>query len=476
MGLMKTVIRAVCMGVLGFISAAANADWGLNMTPGATEISRSVYDLHMLIFWICVAIAVVVFGVMFWSIFHHRKSRGAKAANFHENTTVEIIWTIVPVIILVVMAVPSTATLIDMYDPSDAEIDVQVTGYQWKWKYDYLNEDISFFSNLSTSRDEITNVTAKNENYLLEVDRHVVLPIDTKIRFLLTSNDVIHSWWVPDLAVKKDAIPGFINESWAIIEEPGIYRGQCTELCGKDHGFMPVVVEAVTKEEYAAWVAETKAAAEAKNQLAGKTFTLDELMVEGEKVYLQACAACHQPNGEGLAGVFPALKDSPIAIGDVAAHIDIVVNGKPGSAMQAYKDQLSAVELAAVITYERNAWGNDTGEMVTPAQLADMAWDMDTLMASGEEVYLKSCAACHQPNGEGLAGVFPALKGSAIALGDIGAHIDIVVNGKSGSAMQAFKEQLSPEEIAAVVTYQRNAWGNNVGDVVLPSTVATFNQ
>ncbi len=476
MGLMKTVIRAVCIGVLGFMSATANADWGLNMPPGVTEISRSVYDLHMLIFWICVGIAVVVFGVMFWSIFHHRKSRGAKAANFHENTTVEVIWTIVPVIILVVMAVPSTATLIEMYDPSDAEIDVQVTGYQWKWKYDYLNEEVSFFSNLSTPRDEINNEAAKNPNYLLEVDRHLVLPIDTKIRFLLTSNDVIHSWWVPDLAVKKDAIPGFINESWTIIEEPGIYRGQCTELCGKDHGFMPVVVEAVSKDDYAAWVASTKAEADAKNQLAGKTFTLEELMTEGERVYLQSCAACHQPNGEGLAGVFPGLKGSPIAIGDVAAHIDIVVNGKAGSAMQAYKDQLSAVELAAVITYERNAWGNDTGDMVTPAQLSDMAWDMDALMATGEEVYLKSCAACHQPNGEGLPGVFPGLKGSPLIVGDIGAHIDIVLNGKPGSAMQAFKDQLSPEEIAAVVTYERNAWGNDVGDKAMPSTVATFNQ
>ncbi|NVK01695.1 MAG: cytochrome c oxidase subunit II [Oceanospirillaceae bacterium] len=471
----KKIILAGCLGVLGGLSLSAHADWEVNLMPGVTEISRSVYDLHMIIFWVCVAIAVVVFGVMFWSMFHHRKSRGAKSAHFHENTTVEVIWTIIPVGILVAMAVPSAATLIEMYDPSEAEIDIQVTGYQWKWKYDYLDEEISYFSNLSTPRDQIYNAESKGENYLLEVDNHLVVPVDTKIRFLLTANDVIHSWWVPELAVKKDAIPGFINEAWTIIDEPGIYRGQCTELCGKDHGYMPVVVEAVSKDDYASWVATTKAAASAKADLASKSWTLDELMTEGEQVYLRACAACHQPNGEGLPGAFPALKGSPIAVGDVAAHIDIVVNGKPGTAMQAYKDQLSAVEMAAVITYERNAWGNNTGEAVTPAQLADMQWGMEQLMAKGEEVYLKACAACHQPNGQGLPGAFPSLVGTEIVKGDIAKHIDIVVNGKAGSAMQAFKDQLSAEEIAAVVTYERNAWGNNGGDSVKPSVVASWN-
>lgn len=475
MGYIRKKVLACCIGVLGGLPATAFAEWEINLVPGVTEISRSVYDLHMIIFWVCVAIAVVVFGVMFWSMFHHRKSRGAKAAHFHENTTVEVIWTIIPVGILVAMAVPSAATLIEMYDPSEAEIDIQVTGYQWKWKYDYLDEDISFFSNLSTPREQIYNNEAKGANYLLEVDNHLVVPIDTKVRFLLTANDVIHSWWVPDLAVKKDAIPGFINEAWTVIEAPGIYRGQCTELCGKDHGYMPVVVEAVTKADYAAWVASTKAAAAEKAASSTKSWTLDELMVEGEQVYLKNCAACHQPNGEGLQGVFPALKNSPIAVGDVAAHIDIVVNGKQGTAMQAYKDQLSAVEMAAVITYERNAWGNNTGEAVTPAQLADMQWDMDKLMAKGEEVYLKACAACHQPNGQGLPGAFPSLVGTAIVKGAIANHIDIVVNGKTGTAMQAFKDQLSAEEIAAVVTYERNAWGNNVGDSAKPSVVASWN-
>src|SRR5210317_988327 len=263
----NNILRGGLFGALT-VPSAAYAEWGLNMPSGVTEISRSVFSLHMTIFWVCVAIAVVVFGVMFYSMFHHRKSRGAKAAHFHENTTVEVIWTVIPVAILVAMAVPSAATLIEMYDPSDAEIDVQVTGYQWKWKYDYLDEDISFFSNLATSRDAIYNAEQKGENYLLEVDNHLVVPVDTKIRFLLTANDVIHSWWVPDLAVKKDAIPGFINEAWTIIERPGIYRGQCTELCGKDHGYMPVVVEAVSKQDYAAWVAKTKAEASAKADLA----------------------------------------------------------------------------------------------------------------------------------------------------------------------------------------------------------------
>jgi cytochrome c oxidase subunit 2 len=314
---------------------------------------------------------------MFWSIFHHRKSRGAKAHHFHENTLVEVIWTLVPVLILVGMAVPATATLIKMYDPSEAELDVQITGYQWKWRYDYLDHELSFFSNMSTPREQITNAAEKQENYLLEVDRHLVLPVGTKIRFLLTANDVIHSWWVPALAVKKDAIPGFINEAWTIIDEPGIYRGQCAELCGQDHGFMPIVVEAVSKEDFDVWLMAARAEKEAQVQAAERSWTLDELMQQGEQVYLQACAACHLPSGEGVPGAFPALKGSPVALGDVSAHIDIVLNGKAGTAMQAFRDQLSTVQLAAVITYERNAWGNSLGEAVSPAQISRLLQSAD---------------------------------------------------------------------------------------------------
>jgi cytochrome c oxidase subunit 2 len=341
------------------------------MTRGVTDVSHSVYDLHMTIFWICVAIGVVVFGVMFYSIFKHRKSKGAVASNFHDNTTVEILWTIVPAIILIVMAIPATTVLIDMYDTSDADVDIKITGYQWKWRYEYLGQDVNFFSSLSTPKDEIYNAAQKNENYLLEVDNALVVPINKKIRFLVTANDVIHSWWVPDFAVKRDAIPGFINESWTRINEPGIYRGQCTELCGKDHGFMPVVVRAVEQAEYDDWIIQKQEQAKAAAALAALTFTLEEQMQRGEEVYLKTCAACHQPNGAGIPPAFPALKGSDIALNDIQKHIEVVVDGIAGSAMQAYGDQLSDVDIAAVVTYERNAWGNDTGENISAADVVD---------------------------------------------------------------------------------------------------------
>ena len=348
------------------LSAPAAADWAVNMTEGVTDVSRSVYSLHMQIFWICVVIAVVVFSVMLWSIIYHRKSAGAKAEQFHENTTVELLWTIIPIFILVAMAVPATTTLIDMYDSSESDVDIHITGYQWKWQYQYLSEDLSFFSNLSTPKKEISNDAVKNVNYLLEVDEPLVIPIGKKVRFLLTSNDVIHSWWVPAFAVKKDAIPGFINESWTRVEEEGIYRGQCAELCGKDHGFMPIVVKAVAYEDYLTWVDDKKAVIAAEVAAAARVWTLAELMERGEKVYQTNCAACHQANGQGIPPTFPALKDSVIATQDEKAHIDIVLNGKAGTAMQAYAAQLSAVDLAAVITYERNAWDNNTGDVVAP--------------------------------------------------------------------------------------------------------------
>ncbi len=354
-----------------FWATHASAEYGLNMPEGVTDVSQSVYDLHMTIFWICVAIGVVVFGVMFYSIFKHRKSKGAVAAKFHESTVVEIVWTIIPVIILVAMAWPATTTLIEMYDTSDSEVDIKITGYQWKWRYEYLGTGVDFFSNMSTPKEEIYNAKAKNDNYLLEVDNELVVPINKKIRFLITANDVIHSWWVPDFAVKKDAIPGFINESWTRINEPGIYRGQCTELCGKDHGFMPVVVRAVEEQEYEEWLLAKQEEARAEAELAKLTFTLEEQMARGEKVYNTNCAACHQANGAGIPPSFPALKDSAIALGDVEKHIDIVVNGVPGSAMQAYGNQLSDVDMAAVITYERNAWGNDTGDNVSAKDIVD---------------------------------------------------------------------------------------------------------
>ncbi|MCV2885844.1 cytochrome c oxidase subunit II [Aestuariibacter sp. AA17] len=340
----------------------------LNLRKGVTDISGEVYDLHMLMFIICVVIAVIVFGAMFYSILFHRKSRGVKPANFHESVKVEIAWTIIPFIILIFMAIPATNTLIAMEDTESADVTVLVTGSQWKWHYKYMDNDVSFYSILATQPEQIQNKFEKGQNYLLEVDRPLVIPTGKKVRFLVTSDDVIHSWWVPDFAVKKDANPGFINEAWTKVNTPGIYRGQCAELCGKDHGFMPVVVIAKEPAEYDAWIAKQediqRKAKEEEQKLLAMNMTMDELMTTGEKVYLSACAACHMPNGEGLPGVFPPLKGSQMVKHDMQAHIDIVVNGKSGTAMQAFGKQLSLKELAAVITYERNAWGNSTGETV----------------------------------------------------------------------------------------------------------------
>ena len=355
---------------LTLTALTARADWTINMAPGATEVSRSVFDLHMTIFWICVVIGVVVFGAMFWSMLMHRRSQGQQPAQFHEHTWVEILWTIVPFVILVLMAVPATRTLIAIYDNSEPDLDVQVTAYQWKWHYKYLGQDVEFFSNLATPRAQIDNQAAKDEHYLLEVDNPLVVPVGAKVRFLVTAADVIHSWWVPALAVKKDAIPGFVNEAWTRIDQPGLYRGQCTELCGKDHGFMPIVVEAKNPDDYAAWLAERKAEALKAKELSGKEWSFDELMARGEQAYQTSCAACHQPSGEGMPPVFPALKGSAIATGPKEGHMGIVIDGKPGTAMAAFGKQLSEVDLAAIITFERNAWGNKTGDMVTPQEIA----------------------------------------------------------------------------------------------------------
>ncbi|WP_261875594.1 cytochrome c oxidase subunit II [Vibrio rarus] len=355
---------------MGSISLA-QAETGtssFNTTQGVTEISGKVYHLHMLIFYICVAIAVVVFGVMFYSIIKHRKSKGAVAANFHESTKVEIIWTIIPIVILIGMAIPATKTLIEMEDTSESDLTIKITGSQWKWHYRYFEHDVAFFSYLSTSNEQITGIDEKGEHYLLEVDNPLVLPIGKKIRFLMTSDDVIHSWWVPDFAVKKDTIPGFINEAWTKIDKPGIYRGQCAELCGRNHGFMPIVVKAVSSDEFDAWVQskeqEIAAAKIEQQQALQKTLSMDELMVLGKEVYEGRCAVCHQSNGLGVANVFPAMKGSAVVLGEVGTHIDIIMNGVNGTAMQAFATQLTAEEIAAVVTYERNAWDNNTGDVV----------------------------------------------------------------------------------------------------------------
>ncbi len=366
-----------------FINPAL-AEMRLNLTEGATAVSKEVYDLHMLVLYICTAIGLIVFGAMFWSIAFHRKSKGAKPADFHESTKVEILWTTIPIVILIGMAIPATHTLIAMEDNSNSDVTIQITGSQWKWHYKYFDQDIEYYSVLSTPREQYQNqqetTAEKGINYLLEVDKPLVIPANKKVRFLITSDDVIHSWWVPAFAVKQDANPGFINEAWTNVDEPGVYRGQCAELCGKDHGFMPIVVEVKSVADYDVWLGEQKQliaqAAEAEQASLNDSMSMAELMQLGETTYLAHCAACHQPSGMGLAPVFPALKGSPMATtGSITDHIDIVVNGKAGTAMQSYRKQLSLKEIAAVVTYERNAWGNDTGELVQSADVKAVSGD-----------------------------------------------------------------------------------------------------
>ncbi len=363
-GVLSRLISGITLAAVPVLAAA---DYQLNLPPPVSYIARRILDLHNLIFIICVVIFVIVFGFMFYAMVVHRKSRGHKPATFHDNMTFEVVWTVIPFLILVGMAIPSTATLIEMTDVSKADMTVKITGYQWKWKYDYPDQDLSFFSSLSTPRDQIEGKAQKGEYYLHEVDNPVVLPVGKKVRFLMTGNDVIHSWWVPQLGIKTDAIPGFINETWTNIDQPGVYRGVCAELCGKDHGFMPIVVNAVSQEEFDKWVVAQKQKASSDAASAGKTWTRDELMAKGKQVF-QTCAACHGPNGEGI-GPFPKLAGSKIATGPLKDHLNIVLHGKPGTAMQAFGTQMNDVDLAAVITYERNSFGNKTGDVVQPAQV-----------------------------------------------------------------------------------------------------------
>lgn len=371
---------SVLSGLLLLCGATTAGASKYNMPVGVTPISREIYFLHMTIFWICVAIGVIVFSVLIYSLIRHRKSQGAVAATFHSSLKVELVWSIVPFIILVIMAVPATRVLLMMDDDSNADLNIKITGYQWKWKYDYLDENISFYSNLSTTQDQIEGKVEKGEHYLLEVDKPIVVPINKKIRFLVTANDVIHSWWVPELGVKRDAIPGFIHEAWARIEKPGIYRGQCAELCGVGHGFMPIVVVAKSEADYKQWVAQQKGQdlKLANAQEENKQMTKAELLEAGKTVYAATCTVCHQATGVGMPPAFPALVGGKITTGEVSKHIDQVLNGVKGTAMQAFSDQLTDKDIAAVVTYQRNAWGNDdqtkygklAGGIVQPSDIA----------------------------------------------------------------------------------------------------------
>jgi len=364
-GLKSSLIILALWGVPHNSLAAA-----LDMRPGVTEMSQRIQQIHHMGLWVCVVVGVIVFGAMFYSMFAHRRSRNPTPAGFSDNTLIEFIWTLIPVLILIGMAIPATTALRDIEDNDNSDMTVLITASQWKWHYEYLGTGISYYSNSATPDEQIQNLEPKDEHYLLDVDNPLVLPTNKKIRFLTTADDVIHAWWVPDFAVKQDAIPGFINEAWAQIPLAGVYRGQCAELCGIGHGFMPIVAEVRPEAEFDAWIEEQRLAASLAGDAAvaarAKIWSAQELMSIGEEVFIKHCATCHERDGMGQGSKYPALASSPIATGAIEDHIDRVLNGKTDTEMQAWAPQLSDLDIAAVITYERNSWGNDTGDVVQP--------------------------------------------------------------------------------------------------------------
>ena len=366
----RTATWALAVLAAAFSGLAIGLEW--NLQPAVTKIAADVHALHEYVMILVTVIFVGVFGFMFWSVYAHRKDKGHKAEQFHENTTVETIWTVIPAIILVVIAWPATRVVVAQKDTSNPDLTVKVTGYQWKWGYDYIKgegEGISFTSVLTTPRDQIEGRAPKGEHYLLEVDNEMVVPMGKKVRVLTTAADVIHSWWIPAFGVKQDAMPGFIRDLHFRAEKTGVYRGQCVELCGKEHGFMPIVVRVVTRDEYSKWVAEHKKAMAAAADDPNKTYTLDELKNRGEKVYAANCVACHQASGKGTPPVFPPLDGSKVVNGPKEAQIDVVMNGRANTPMAAFGKQLNDVELAAVITFTRNNWGNKTGDAIQPSEV-----------------------------------------------------------------------------------------------------------
>ena len=375
-------LQSLMLGAL--FMAAGMPSWAVIDSPGGpairqmtfqqpvTQIAVEINTLHNWMMGICLAIFVAVFGVMLYSIMKHRKSLGHKSASFHESTAVEIGWTIVPFIIIILMALPATRTVVAMKDTSNADLTIKATGMQWKWGYDYLKgegQGISFLSNLSTPREQTVDPTiVKSDNYLIEVDNPVVVPVNKKVRIVTTANDVIHAWGVPSFGVKQDAIPGFVRDTWFRAEKIGVYRGQCYELCGKDHAFMPIVVNVVSDADYTKWVDGKKKEMAALADDPNKTWTVDEMKTRGEKVYAANCVACHQANGKGVPGAFPALDGSAVVNGPKAGQVNILLNGK--NAMPAWKSVLSDTDIASVITYTRNTWSNKASEnIVQPAEV-----------------------------------------------------------------------------------------------------------
>ena len=370
---MTSLINRLCRGlILSTLLAFYNTSFAaaMDMRPGVTDISQRILQIHHYSLAICVVMGVLVFGTMFYSMYAHRRSKHPKPANFHESLLVEIIWTAVPVLIMIGLAIPATSALREIEDNSNPDLSILITGSQWKWHYQYLEADFGYYSNMSTPAEQINNLETKGRNYILEVDNALVLPTSKKVRFLTTSDDVIHAWWVPDFAVKQDAIPGYINEAWARIEVPGLFRGQCAELCGKDHAYMPIEVEVLPEEEFDQWILDQLLAIELASGQAvadrAKTWTMAELMDIGQTVFIDNCATCHEADGSGQGSTYPALAGGEIPTGDMPTHIERVMSGAVDTEMQAWAPQLSDLELASVITYERNAFGNDLGDIVQP--------------------------------------------------------------------------------------------------------------
>jgi len=366
----RTATWALALVAAAFSGLALGLEW--NLQPAASRIAADIHGLHEYVMILVTVIFIGVFGFMFWACYAHRKSKGHKAEQFHENTTVEIVWTVIPALILIVIAWPATSVLIAQRDTSNPDLTIKVTGFQWKWGYDYIKgegEGIHFVSKLATPRDQIENKAPKGPNYLLEVDNEMVVPVGKKVRVLTTAADVIHAWWIPAFGAKQDAMPGFIRDLHFRADKPGTYRGQCVELCGKEHGFMPIVVRVVTQDEYSKWVGEHKKAMAAAADDPAKQYTLDELKARGEKVYAANCVACHQASGKGTPPAFPPLDGSKVVTGPKEGEMDVVMSGRPNTAMQAFAKQLNDVELAAVLTFTRNNWSNKVGDLVQPAEV-----------------------------------------------------------------------------------------------------------
>lgn len=365
-------LLAAVLVLTGFALAPpdAGAEFVYNLPPPATPIAARIHELNTLINWICAGIFVVVFVPMFYAIWKHRKAAGHQPQVFHEHRNLEIAWTVAPFLVLIGIAIPTTAVVLEMKDTRDPDLTIKVTGRQWKWEYEYLGEDLRFVSNLGTSREAINNRALKGQHYLLEVDRPLVVPAGKKVRLILTAADVLHAWWVPALGVKQDAIPGFLRDAWFRVDQPGVYRGQCAELCGVDHAYMPIVVEAVEPERFAAWIDREKTRVADEAAAANREFSLAELVSRGEKVYAANCVACHQADGRGVPGAFPALVASPLVTGPKAPHLAVVFHGRPGTAMPGFGKQLSDIDVAAVVTYERNTWQNHTGDTLQPREVA----------------------------------------------------------------------------------------------------------